>query len=94
VRETFHIPRIGAVAGCYVTEGTIGRNAECRLLRDNVVVYQGRVSSLRRFKDDVQEVSSGYECGIALERFSDLKRGDIIEPFVREQVAKKLAAQS
>jgi translation initiation factor IF-2 len=94
VRETFHIPRIGAVAGCYVTEGTIGRNAECRLLRDNVVVYQGRISSLRRFKDDVQEVSSGYECGIALERFSDLKRGDIIEPFVREQVAKKLAAQS
>jgi translation initiation factor IF-2 len=93
VRETFHIPRIGVIAGCYVTEGTITRNAECRLLRDNVVVYQGRVASLRRFKEDVHEVSSGYECGIGLERFADLKRGDVIEPFMREQVAKKLAAQ-
>jgi translation initiation factor IF-2 len=94
VRETYHIPRIGVVAGCYVTEGTVTRNAECRLLRDDVVVYQGRIASLRRFKEDVHEVSSGYECGIGLERFADLKRGDIIEPFVREQVAKKLAAQS
>jgi translation initiation factor IF-2 len=94
VRETYHIPRIGVVAGCYVTEGTITRNAECRLLRDEVVVYQGRIASLRRFKEDVHEVSSGYECGIGLERFADIKRGDIIEPFVREQVAKKLAAQS
>jgi len=94
VRETYHIPRIGVVAGCYVTEGTITRNAECRLLRDDVVVYQGRIASLRRFKEDVHEVSSGYECGMGLERFADIKRGDIIEPFVREQVAKKLATQS
>jgi translation initiation factor IF-2 len=94
VRETYHIPRIGVVAGCYVTEGTVTRNAECRLLRDDVVVYQGRIASLRRFKEDVHEVNSGYECGIGLERFADLKRGDIIEPFVREQVAKKLAAQN
>ncbi|HSF31935.1 MAG TPA: translation initiation factor IF-2 [Candidatus Tectomicrobia bacterium] len=94
VRETFHIPRVGVIAGCYVTEGSVTRNAECRLLRDNVVVYQGRVASLRRFKEDVHEVNSGYECGIGLERFSDLKRGDVIEPFVREQVAKKLAAQN
>ena len=94
VRETYHIPRIGVVAGCYVTEGTVTRNAECRLLRDDVVVYQGRIASLRRFKEDVHEVSSGYECGIGLERFADIKRGDIIEPFVRERVAKKLAAQS
>ncbi|MGH8057135.1 MAG: EF-Tu/IF-2/RF-3 family GTPase, partial [Candidatus Entotheonellia bacterium] len=94
VRETFQIPRVGMVAGCYVTEGTISRNAECRLVRDNVVVYQGRIASLRRFKEDVQEVSSGYECGISLERFSDVKRGDLIEPFVREQIAKRLAAQS
>jgi translation initiation factor IF-2 len=93
VRETFHIPRVGVIAGCYVTEGTITRNAECRLLRDNVVVYQGRITSLRRFKDDVHEVGSGYECGIGLERFSDVKQGDVIEPFVRERVAKKLAAQ-
>jgi translation initiation factor IF-2 len=94
VRETFHIPRVGVIAGCYVTEGTITRNADCRLLRDNVVVYQGRIASLRRFKEDVSEVSSGYECGIGLERFADIKHGDVIEPFVREQVAKKLAAQS
>jgi translation initiation factor IF-2 len=94
VRETFHIPRVGVIAGCYVTEGTITRNAECRLLRDNVVVYQGRIASLRRFKEDVHEVGSGYECGIGLERFSDVKRGDVIEPFVREQIAKKLAAQN
>jgi len=94
VRETYHIPRIGVIAGCYVTEGTVTRNAECRLLRDDVVVYQGRIASLRRFKEDVHEVSSGYECGIGLERFADIKLGDIIEPFVREQVAKKLAAQS
>jgi translation initiation factor IF-2 len=93
VRETFHIPRIGVIAGCYVTEGTITRNAECRLLRDHVVVYQGRVGSLRRFKEDVHEVTSGYECGIGLERFADIKQGDVIEPFMREQVAKKLAAQ-
>jgi translation initiation factor IF-2 len=94
VRETFQIPRVGMIAGCYVTEGTITRNAECRLLRDNVVVYQGRIASLRRFKEDVHEVSSGYECGIGLERFADVKRSDVIEPFMREQVAKKLAAQS
>jgi translation initiation factor IF-2 len=93
VRETFHIPRVGVIAGCYVTEGTMTRNAECRLLRDNVVVYQGRIASLRRFKEDVHEVSNGYECGIGLERFADVKRGDVIEPFMREQVAKKLAAQ-
>jgi translation initiation factor IF-2 len=93
VRETFHIPRVGVIAGCYVTEGTITRNAECRLLRDHVVVYQGRVASLRRFKEDVHEVTSGYECGIGLERFADIKQGDVIEPFTREQVAKKLAAQ-
>jgi translation initiation factor IF-2 len=94
VRETFNIPRVGVIAGCYVTEGTITRNTECRLLRDNVVVYQGRIASLRRFKEDVHEVSSGYECGIGLERFSDIKRGDIIEPFVREKVTKKLAVPS
>jgi translation initiation factor IF-2 len=93
VRETYHIPRVGVIAGCYVTEGTVTRNAECRLLRDDVVVYQGRIASLRRFKEDVHEVNSGYECGIGLERFGDVKRGDIIEPFVREQIAKKLVAQ-
>jgi translation initiation factor IF-2 len=94
VRETFNIPRVGVIAGCYVTDGTITRNAECRLLRDNVVVYQGRIASLRRFKEDVHEVHSGYECGISLDRYTDIKRGDVIEPFVREQVAKKLAVQS
>jgi translation initiation factor IF-2 len=94
VRETFNIPRVGMIAGCYVTDGTITRNADCRLLRDNVVVYQGRIASLRRFKEDVHEVNSGYECGISLDRYADVKRGDVIEPFVREQVAKKLAVKS
>jgi translation initiation factor IF-2 len=94
VRETFNIPRVGMIAGCYVTDGTITRNAECRLLRDNVVVYQGHIASLRRFKEDVHEVNSGYECGISLDRYTDVKRGDVIEPFVREQVAKKLAMPS
>lgn len=93
VRETFMIPRVGAVAGCYITDGTITRNTECRLLRDNVVTYQGRITSLRRFKEDVQEVAGGYECGIGVERFNDLKRGDVIEAFMREKIAKKLAVQ-
>ncbi|HKY34197.1 MAG TPA: translation initiation factor IF-2, partial [Candidatus Polarisedimenticolia bacterium] len=86
VRNTFKVPKFGIVAGCMVTEGRILRNAEVRLLRDNVVIYTGRASSLRRFKDDVGEVKSGYECGIGLEKFSDIKPGDIIEAFKVEKV--------
>jgi len=89
VRNTFKVPKFGIIAGCMVTEGKIVRNTEVRLLRDNVVIYTGRANSLRRFKDDVGEVKSGYECGIGLEKFSDIKPGDIIEAFKVEKVVSK-----
>jgi translation initiation factor IF-2 len=87
VRNTFKVPKFGVVAGCYVTEGTIPRNAQVRLLRDNRVIYEGKVGSLRRFKDDVSEVKQGFECGIGLERYQDVKVGDVIEAFQVEKVA-------
>jgi translation initiation factor IF-2 len=87
VRETFRITKVGAVAGCIVIDGTINSKCEVRLLRDNVVVYTGKISSLRRFKDDVAEVKTGQECGITLENYSDVKQNDIIEGFVTERVA-------
>jgi translation initiation factor IF-2 len=89
VREVFRVPKVGAIAGCMVTDGRITRAGEsqARLLRDNVVVFEGRIASLRRFKDDVGEVKSGFECGIGLERFNDLKEGDVIEVFTMERVA-------
>jgi translation initiation factor IF-2 len=92
VRETFRITKVGNVAGCLVQDGVITRDSEVRLLRDNVVVYTGRVSSLRRFKDDVSEVRNGQECGITLENFSDVKQGDVIEAFVKERVASEVFA--
>jgi translation initiation factor IF-2 len=92
VRETFRITKVGSVAGCQVQDGTITRDSAVRLLRDNVVVYTGKVSSLRRFKDDVSEVKSGMECGITLENFGDIKQGDIIEAFVTERVATEVFA--
>jgi translation initiation factor IF-2 len=87
VRETFRIPKVGTVAGSYILDGRISRNSEARLLRDNVVIYEGHVASLRRFKDDVSEVKLGFECGITLQNFSDIKQGDVIEAFVSERVA-------
>jgi translation initiation factor IF-2 len=87
VRNTFKVPKFGVVAGCYVTEGVIPRSAQLRLLRDNRVVYEGKVGSLRRFKDDVSEVKQGFECGIGLDRYQDVKVGDIIEAFQVEKVA-------
>jgi len=92
VRETFRISNVGTVAGCYLQEGKVTREAPIRLIRDSVVVYQGRVRSLRRFKDDVAEVRSGMECGIALENFSDVKIGDVIEAFVKEKVPEPALA--
>ena len=89
VRQVFKVPKIGAVAGCYVTDGRVTRTAEVRLLRDHVVVYTGKVSSLRRFKDDASEVKSGYECGIGLANYNDIKIGDLIEAFKVEKVAVK-----
>jgi len=86
VRDTFRISKVGTVAGCYVRDGRLTREAKIRLLRDNVVVHEGRVHSLRRFKEDVPEVRSGMECGISLENFSDVKVGDVIEAFTTEKV--------
>ena len=86
VRETFRITKVGNVAGCLVTDGTITRDSEVRLLRDNIVVHTGKIGSLRRFKDDVSEVKMGMECGITLASYSDVKQGDVIEAFVTERV--------
>ena len=92
VRDTFRISKVGSVAGCIVQDGTLTRDSEVRLLRDNVVVYTGKVASLRRFKDDVSEVKSGMECGVTLQNYSDVKQGDIIEAFVTERVASEVFA--
>jgi translation initiation factor IF-2 len=90
IRDTFSVPKVGMVAGSYVLDGKMLRNAQVRLLRDNVVIYTGKMSSLRRFKDDVKDVAAGYECGIGLENYNDLKVGDIIEAFEIEKVAATL----
>ena len=89
VRQVFKVPKIGSIAGCHVADGVIKRSAETRLLRDNVVVYTGKVDSLRRFKDDASEVKAGYECGIGLANFNDVKVGDVIEAFRIEKIAVK-----
>ena len=90
VRQTFRISKVGTVAGCYVVDGVIRRNALARLLRDNVVVYTGKIESLRRFKDDVKEVQAGYECGIGLEKFNDIKVGDVIEAYEMKEIKPDL----
>jgi translation initiation factor IF-2 len=91
VRQTFHVSKIGTIAGCYVIDGTVTRqNDGARVLRDNVQVYEGKLNSLKRFKDDVREVQTGYECGIGIENFNDLKVGDVIEVFAIEKIAAKL----
>ena len=90
VRETFQVPRVGIIAGCYISNGRMTRSAMVRVLRDNVVVYEGRVGSLRRFKDDVREVQSGFECGIGLENFNDTKLGDVIEAYEQVETARTL----
>ena len=90
VRDTFKIPKIGTIAGCHVVEGVIPRSAGVRLLRDNVVVYEGKISSLRRFKDDASEVRTGFDCGIGLDRYQDVKPGDLIEAYAREEVRQTL----
>jgi len=86
VRDTFRVPKFGLVAGSYILDGIIKKSAEIRLLRDNVVIHEGKIGSLRRFKEDVGEVRSGFECGIGLEHFADIKIGDIIEAYVIEKI--------
>ena len=90
VRETFKISKVGTIAGCFVTEGTISRNSQIRLIREGIVIYTGTLGSLKRFKDDVKEVKNGYECGLNIEKYNDIKVGDIVEAFEEVEVARKL----
>ena len=90
VRQVFRISKIGTVAGCYVLEGMVKRSAQVRVLRDNVVIHTGDIDSLKRFKDDVREVKAGFECGMSLKGFSDLKEGDQFEVFETVEVARTL----
>ncbi|AMC09192.1 translation initiation factor IF-2 [Turicibacter sp. H121] len=88
VRQTFKVSKVGTIAGCYVTDGSVSRNASVRVIRDGIVVFEGELSSLKRFKDEVKEVNYGYECGITIERYNDIKEGDIIEAYVMEEVKR------
>jgi translation initiation factor IF-2 len=90
VKEVFHVSKVGTVAGCYVTDGKIGRNAKVRLLRDEVVIFDGQIGSLKRFKDDVKEVSLGFECGVGIESYNDIKPGDVLEAYVVEETKAEL----
>jgi translation initiation factor IF-2 len=90
IRATFKASKVGTIAGCMVTEGTLRRGAAPRLVRDGTVIYTGRIASLRRFKDDVKEVQSGMECGVVLENFADVKEGDTLEVFETKQVERAL----
>lgn len=90
IRETFKVPNIGTIAGCYVTEGKLNRNTKIRLIRDGIVIYDGVISSLKRFKDDVREVSAGYECGIGIHNYNDLRVGDVIEGYEITETKRKL----
>ena len=89
IRTTFKVPGVGTVAGAYVKSGKIERNASIRLLRDGIIVHTGKLSSLKRFKDDVKEVATGYECGIGIENYSNIKEGDIIEAFEQKEIPRK-----
>jgi translation initiation factor IF-2 len=86
VRTTFKVSKVGTIAGCYVTDGKITRDSTVRLIRDGIVAYEGKIDALKRFKDDAKEVSAGYECGITLEKFNDIKEGDIIEAYIMEEI--------
>jgi translation initiation factor IF-2 len=90
VRDVFKITRVGTVAGCYVLDGKINRNTKIRLIRDGIVVYSGDLGSLKRFKDDVKEVATGYECGLNINNFNDIKVGDIIEGYEMVEIKRKL----
>jgi translation initiation factor IF-2 len=88
VREIFRVPRVGAIAGCYVQSGTITRNSKVRFLREGTIIWKGTINSLRRFKEDVREVQAGFECGIGLSDFQDLKPGDIIETYEEREIPR------
>ena len=86
VRQTYKVSHVGTICGCYVQDGRIVRNCKVRVVRDGIVVHEGDLASLRRFKDDVKEVATGYECGLSIEKFNDVKEGDVVEAFVMEQI--------
>ncbi len=86
VRQTIHVPKVGTIAGCYVTDGKITRTSSIRVLRDSIVIFEDKISSLKRFKDDVKEVQQGYECGVGLEKFNDIHENDVLEAFVMEEI--------
>jgi translation initiation factor IF-2 len=88
VRQTIRVPNVGVIAGSYITDGKVTRNALIRVVRDGVVIFEDKISSLRRFRDDVREVAQGYECGIGLERFGDIKEGDILEASIMEEIER------
>jgi translation initiation factor IF-2 len=88
VRQTFKLSTVGTIAGCYVTDGVIERNSLVRILRDGIVIFEGKMASLKRFKDDVKEVKNGFECGITIEKFNDIKEGDVIEASVMKEVER------
>ena len=91
VREIFRVPKLGAIAGCYVRSGVITRGSKVRFLRDGTIIWKGDITSLKRFKDDAREVREGFECGIGLSDFQDLKPGDIIETYDEREVARTLS---
>jgi translation initiation factor IF-2 len=88
VRQTIHVPNVGTIAGSYITDGKVTRASEIRVVRDGIVIFEDKISSLRRFKDDVKEVAQGYECGIGLERVNDIKVGDVIEAYIMEEIKR------
>ena len=88
IRQTFKVSGVGTIAGAYVTDGKIQRNCSVRIVRDGIVIHEGTLSSLKRFKDDAREVASGYECGMAFEKFNDIKENDTVECFVMEEVKR------
>jgi len=88
VRQTIRVPNVGTIAGSYVQDGKITRNAQIRIVRDGVVIFEDKISSLKRFKDDAREVAQGYECGVGLEKYNDIKEGDILEAFIMEEIER------
>ncbi|MCK5197033.1 MAG: translation initiation factor IF-2, partial [Spirochaetales bacterium] len=90
IRNTFKVPKIGVIAGCYVTSGKVTRGSTVHVIRDGIELHTGKITSLKRFKDDAKEVEKGYECGIGIENYNDLKEGDIFEAFEIKKIARKL----
>jgi translation initiation factor IF-2 len=88
IRQTFKVSGVGTIGGAYVTDGKVQRNSEVRVVREGIVIHEGKLASLKRFKDDVKEVAQGYECGVSIERFNDIKESDVIEAFVMEEVKR------